>query len=93
MAKGSIYKKFIFSAIIKQLNSLFYSKRKLLLVDFQSSNDLENPNNRLKYWDASQKIVKNQKKKIKLLTNQNNYLRNKIKSMTTLLKQLKEEND
>jgi len=60
--------------------------------DFSSCDDIESPNSRLKYWNESQNTVRQQRKKIKLLTNKNRYLQKKVNNLNSLLKHLKEKN-
>lgn len=57
--------------INKLFNKIFnrFSKRKCFMGDFKHFSDIDCPNNRLKYWIASQSTLTKQKKKIKFLHN------------------------
>ncbi|XP_029347121.1 uncharacterized protein LOC100569745 isoform X2 [Acyrthosiphon pisum] len=67
------------------------NKRKCFMGDFKQLSDIDSPNNRLKYWIASQSTVTKQKKKIKFLLKQTVDLKKKIKSLDNLVDQLKNE--
>jgi len=59
--------------------------------DFKHPSDIDSPNNRLKYWIASQSTVAKQNKKIKYLYKQTVDLKNKIKKLDNLIDQLTNE--
>jgi len=59
--------------------------------DFKHLSDIDSPNNRLKYWIASQSTVNKQNKKIKLLYKQTAELKKEIKKLDNLIDQLKSE--
>ncbi|XP_022177619.1 uncharacterized protein LOC111038708 [Myzus persicae] len=67
------------------------NKRKCFMGDFKHPSDIDSPNNRLKYWIASQSTVNKQNKQIKFLYRQTVDLRKKIKKLDNLLHQLKNE--
>lgn len=68
-----------------------FRKRKFFAGDFKSIDDIESPNSRLKYWIASKNEHENHVKKIKQLRLANFRLKNKIKTMHSLISHLKDE--
>lgn len=59
--------------------------------DFECIDDIECPKDRLKYWNASQKLVAEQKKKIKSLCQEKDNPQGKVKTLNDLITYLKNE--
>jgi len=58
---------------------------------FQSLDDIETPNSRLKYWIASQTTTSNQRKRIKFLHKQTAHLKKRIQTLDNLVDHLKHD--
>jgi len=68
-----------------------FRKRKCFVGDFSDPLEIESPNSRLKFWNASKHMYNEHKKKIKTLQNEKYHLRNKIMTLDNLVNYLKNE--
>ncbi|XP_022170022.1 uncharacterized protein LOC111033545 isoform X2 [Myzus persicae] len=66
-------------------------KRKCFVGDFKHINEIDTPNRRLQFWNASHATVENQRKRIKFLNKKNLLLTKRVKTLDDLVKHLKDE--
>lgn len=88
------YKFFIYIFIyLKKCNLLIqlYRKRKCFVGDFKHVKEIDSPNSRLTFWNASHRTVESQRKRMKFLNKQNAILTKKVKTLEDLVKHLKDE--
>lgn len=59
--------------------------------DFKHVKEIDSPNSRLAFWNASHATVENQRKRIKFLHKKNAILAEKVKTLNDLVKHLKDD--
>jgi len=59
--------------------------------DFKHINEIDTPNRRLQFWNASHATVENQRKRIKFLNKKNLLLTKRVKTLDDFVKHLKDE--
>lgn len=71
-------------------NVFFHRKRKYYVGDF-GEDDIESPNSRHEFWNASKRTIHTQQRKIKSLRKKTYRLREKISNMAQLIDHLSSE--